>query len=133
MDLEGDKVLQSLGTGGFASVVFVRLAARIGLTMISGSVVACASHSNPRWLGMSSLFESCERPIMSNYGVIIYWSNEDGAFVAEAPELAGCTAHGPTQEEALRSAQQAIQLWIDSAIHFGDLVPEPKGRRLELR
>ena len=67
---------------------------------------------------------------MSKYEVIIYWSNEDSAFIAEVPELPGCAAHGATQEEALRSAQQAIQLWIDSAIHFGDPVPEPKGRRL---
>ena len=67
---------------------------------------------------------------MNKYEVIIYWSEEDRAFVAEVPELPGCAAHGPTQEAALASAQEAIRLWIDTAKEFGDTIPEPKGRRL---
>jgi predicted RNase H-like HicB family nuclease len=67
---------------------------------------------------------------MNKYEVIIYWSQEDEAFVAEVPELPGCAAHGPTQEAALASAQEAIRLWVDTAREFGDPVPEPKGRRL---
>ncbi len=67
---------------------------------------------------------------MNRYEIIIYWSNEDGAFVAEVPELPGCAAHGSTQEEALRNANEAIELWIDTAKEFGDPVPEPRGRRL---
>jgi len=69
---------------------------------------------------------------MNKYEVIIYWSEEDEAFVAEVPELPGCAAHGPTQEAALTSAQEAIRLWIETAKEFGDPVPEPKGRRLIL-
>ena len=67
---------------------------------------------------------------MTKYEVIIYWSSEDSAFVAEVPELPGCSAHGDTQEEALAQAQVAIHLWLDTAKEFGDPVPEPKGRRL---
>ena len=67
---------------------------------------------------------------MNKYEVIIYWSHEDAAFVAEVPELPGCAAHGHTQEAALASAQEAIRLWIDTAKEFGDPIPEPKGRRL---
>ena len=67
---------------------------------------------------------------MIKYEVIIYWSDEDQAFVAEAPELPGCSAHGATQEAALGNALDAIRLWIDTAKEFGDPVPEPKGRRL---
>jgi predicted RNase H-like HicB family nuclease len=67
---------------------------------------------------------------MNKYEVIIYWSDEDGAFVAEVPELPGCAAHGPTQEAALSSAQEAIRLWVETAREFGDPVPVPKGRRL---
>ena len=52
---------------------------------------------------------------MYKYEVILYWSNEDGAFVAEVPELPGCTAHGDTQEAALKHAQEAMALWIDTA------------------
>lgn len=68
---------------------------------------------------------------MHRYEIIIYWSDEDGAFVADVPELAGCMAHGSSYEAALASAQQAIGLWIDTAKEFGDPVPEPKGRRLQ--
>lgn len=64
------------------------------------------------------------------YEVILYWSDEDQVFIAEVPELPGCMAHGDSQESALANAQEAIQLWIDTAREFGDPVPEPKGRRL---
>ena len=67
---------------------------------------------------------------MYKYEIIIYWSEDDQAFVAEIPELPGCMAHGETPEIALANAKDAIQLWIDTAKEFGDPVPEPKGRRL---
>jgi len=67
---------------------------------------------------------------MTKCEVIIYWSDEDEAFVAEAPELPGCAAHGSTQQEALAHAQEVIRLWIETAKEFGDSVPSPKGRRL---
>ena len=67
---------------------------------------------------------------MYKYEIIIYWSNEDNAFIAEVPELPGCMAHGETPEKALKNAKDAIQLWIDTAKEFGDPVPEPKGERL---
>ena len=67
---------------------------------------------------------------MNKYEVIIYWSEEDQAFIAEVPELPGCAAHGATQEAALANAQGAIQLWLDTAREYGDPIPEPKGRRL---
>ena len=69
---------------------------------------------------------------MFKYEVIIYWSNEDQAFVAEVPELPGCMAHGDTPQLALTNANDAMRLWIDTAKEFGDLVPEPKGERLML-
>ena len=67
---------------------------------------------------------------MDKYEIIIYWSDEDQAFVAEVPELPGCIAHGGTHEEALANAKTAMQLWIATAREFGDSIPEPKGRRL---
>ena len=66
------------------------------------------------------------------YEIIIYWSDEDQAFIAEVPELPGCMAHGSTAPRALANANEAIQLWIDTAKEFGDPVPPPKGRRLML-
>jgi len=67
---------------------------------------------------------------MYKYEIIIYWSNEDRAFIAEVPELPGCIAHGETPETALKNAKDAIQLWLDTAKEFGDPIPEPKGERL---
>ena len=69
---------------------------------------------------------------MHKYEIIIYWSNEDGAFVAEAPELPGCAAHGETQDAALQHVTEAIDLSIETAREFGDPIPEPKGERLML-
>ncbi len=67
---------------------------------------------------------------MLKYEVIIYWSSDDDAFIAEVPELPGCAAHGPTPAAALAEAQEAMQLWLETAAEFGDPIPEPKGRRL---
>lgn len=67
---------------------------------------------------------------MYKYETIIYWSDEDQAFLAEVPELPGCKAHGDSPDQALANAQEAIQLWLDTAREFGDPIPEPKGRRL---
>ncbi len=64
------------------------------------------------------------------YEIILYWSNEDQAFIAEVPELPGCMAHGDDQEIALRNINDAVQFWIDTAREMGHPVPEPKGERL---
>ncbi|PKB85054.1 MAG: type II toxin-antitoxin system HicB family antitoxin [Chloroflexi bacterium] len=69
---------------------------------------------------------------MHKYEIILYWSDEDKIFAAEVPELPGCIAHEKSQETALASAQEEVQLWIDTATEFGDPVPEPKCRRLML-
>ncbi len=69
---------------------------------------------------------------MYKYEVIIYWSNEDGVFVAEVPELPGCSAHGDSSMAALEHVEQAIGLWIETAREFGDPVPVAKGERLML-
>jgi predicted RNase H-like HicB family nuclease len=67
---------------------------------------------------------------MYKYETIIYWSEEDQSFIADVPELPGCMAHGASPDEALANAQEAMQLWLDTASEFGDPIPEPKGRRL---
>ena len=68
--------------------------------------------------------------MMYKYETIIYWSEDDQAFVAEVPELPGCMAHGPSPDKALANAKEAIALWIETARECGDPIPEPKGRRL---
>jgi predicted RNase H-like HicB family nuclease len=65
---------------------------------------------------------------MSKYEIIIYWSHDGDAYVAEVPELAGCMADGKTYQEALANAEVIIQEWMDRAKELGRKVPEPKGR-----
>ena len=65
---------------------------------------------------------------MSKYEVIIYWSDEDDAYVAEIPELPGCMADGSTYQEALANAEVVIDEWIETAKKLGRSIPEPKGR-----
>lgn len=64
------------------------------------------------------------------YELIIYWSDEDKAFVVEVPELPGCMADGETYEEAVAHAQTVIQEWIETARELGRPIPEPRGRLL---
>jgi predicted RNase H-like HicB family nuclease len=64
------------------------------------------------------------------YEVIIYWSAEDEAFIAEVPELAGCAADGPTYEAALANVRVIIDEWIETAEQLGRAIPEPRGRLL---
>lgn len=65
---------------------------------------------------------------MPKYEVIIYWSEEDQALVAEVPELPGCAADGETYQEALANAETAIQEWIETARELSRAIPRPKGR-----
>ena len=66
----------------------------------------------------------------TKYEIIIYWSEEDNAFLAEVPELAGCMADGSTHEEALQNAEKIVDQWIETARELGRPIPEPKGRLL---
>jgi predicted RNase H-like HicB family nuclease len=65
---------------------------------------------------------------MIRYEVIIYWSQEDQAFLAEVPELAGCMADGATYQEALANVEIVIREWLETARELGRSIPEPKGR-----
>lgn len=67
---------------------------------------------------------------MTKYEMIIYWSEEDQAYIAEVPELAGCMADGDSYQEAVKNAEQVIAEWIETAVELGRYVPEPKGRLL---
>lgn len=65
---------------------------------------------------------------MVKYEIIIYWSEEDEAFIAEVPELPGCMADGPTYKEALINTETVIKEWIETAKELGRSIPQPKGR-----
>jgi len=62
------------------------------------------------------------------YEIIVYWSDEDGRFVVEVPELPGCMADGETYEQAVQNAQIIISEWIETAKRLGREIPEPRGR-----
>ena len=65
---------------------------------------------------------------MTKYEVIIYWSQEDKAFIAEVPELPGCAADGKTRRAALANVDVIIREWIKTARELGRPIPRPKGR-----
>jgi predicted RNase H-like HicB family nuclease len=67
---------------------------------------------------------------MYKYEIIIYWSNEDNAFIAEVPELPGCMADGQTYEEVLKNVQTIIEEWIETAKSLNREIPKPKGKLL---
>jgi predicted RNase H-like HicB family nuclease len=64
------------------------------------------------------------------YELIIYWSAEDGSFIAEVPELPGCMADGQTYQQTIENVEVVIQEWIETARELGRPIPEPKGRLL---
>ena len=66
----------------------------------------------------------------TQYEMILYWDKQDKIFVADVPELPGCMAHGKTRQEAIAHAEDAVELWIDTAKADGLPLPEPKGRLL---
>jgi predicted RNase H-like HicB family nuclease len=62
------------------------------------------------------------------YEIILYWSKEDQAFIAEVPELPGCAADGATYQEAVTNAERVIREWIETAQELGRPIPSPRGR-----
>ena len=67
---------------------------------------------------------------MTKYEIILYWSSEDDAFIAEVPELPGCAADGATRQEALAAVETVISEWLETAQELGRPIPQPKGRLL---
>lgn len=65
---------------------------------------------------------------MSKYELILFWSKEDQAFIAEVPELPGCMADGASYAEAVANAEKVIQEWIQTAQEMGRPIPTPRGR-----
>jgi len=65
---------------------------------------------------------------MYKYEIILYWSEEDGAFIAEVPELPGCSSDGETPADALKNVEIIISEWLETAKNIGRDIPIPKGR-----
>jgi predicted RNase H-like HicB family nuclease len=65
---------------------------------------------------------------MSKYEIIIFWSEDDKSFIAEVPELPGCSADGKTYQEALKNAEVIISEWLETAKSLKGPIPKPKGR-----
>ena len=65
---------------------------------------------------------------MTSYPIEVYWSAEDGAWIADVPDLAYCTAHGPTPHEAVAEVEDAVAAWLEAAAATGRPIPEPSLR-----
>ena len=70
---------------------------------------------------------------MHKYQTVIYWSDDDQAYIAEVPDLPGCLAHGKSDVEALQNSKEAIELWIATAKEFGDPIPSPSRHSVKFR
>lgn len=66
--------------------------------------------------------------MVPHYHINLFWSGEDTCWIADVPDLQGCSAHGLTPAEAAREAEVAIGLWVEVALEYGDPVPEPRYR-----
>ncbi len=64
----------------------------------------------------------------NRYEIILYWSTEDDAFIAEVPELPGCMADGKTRTEPLAQAELVISEWLETAQALGREIPKPRGK-----
>ena len=62
------------------------------------------------------------------YEIILFWSKEDQAFIAEVPELPGCASDGATYQEAITKVELVIREWIETAQELGRPIPTPRGR-----
>ena len=65
---------------------------------------------------------------MHQYEIIIYYSREDEAYIAEVPELSGCMADGETARESLENVETVIAEWIETARELGRSIPVPRGK-----
>ncbi len=65
---------------------------------------------------------------MSRYELVIRWSEVDGAYLVEAPELPGCMADGATYQDAVANVELVISEWLETARELGRPIPEPRGR-----
>lgn len=62
------------------------------------------------------------------YELVVYWSEDDDAYIVEVPELPGCLADGKTYKEAIQNVLVVIEEWIETAKELGRSIPAPKGR-----
>ena len=67
---------------------------------------------------------------MYKYAIEIFYSEEDEGYIATVPELAGCSAFGNNEKEALKEVIIAIELWLKTAAKEGRLIPKPAGKEL---
>ena len=64
----------------------------------------------------------------NSYEMIVWWNEDDAAYVVDVPELPGCMAHGKTRQEAIKNGEDAIAFWIKTAKQDGLEIPQPRGR-----
>ncbi len=65
---------------------------------------------------------------MQHYAIIVYWSDEDRVWIADAPDLEPCAAFGDTPEAAVAELRVAMEAWLEVARENGLPIPEPRYR-----
>jgi predicted RNase H-like HicB family nuclease len=64
----------------------------------------------------------------AKYEIIVFWSEEDGSYIGEVPELPGCMADGSTYQETIANIERVIAEWLETAKDIGRPIPQPRGR-----
>ena len=65
---------------------------------------------------------------MKDYHINIFYSDEDGGYIADVPDLSACSAFGSTPENALAEVEKAKEAWLDAAKAEGKPIPPPRYR-----
>lgn len=70
---------------------------------------------------------------MSEYPINISYSDKDGGYIADIPDLESCSAFGQTPEEALAEVEKAREAWLKEAMETGKPIPPPNYRQTTLQ
>ena len=127
-DVNQGEVIGIIGRNGAGKSRLLKILSRItepteGYADIHGRVGSLLEVGT----GFHSELIGCEN-MMYKYELIIFWSEEDGRYVVEVPELPGCMADGETYEEAIKNVQVVISEWMETARSLGREIPQPKGK-----
>jgi predicted RNase H-like HicB family nuclease len=63
---------------------------------------------------------------VNRYAIIVFWSEEDSAWVADVPDLKSCSAFGASPQQAVAEVGIAMEAWLDAAREAGHSIPEPR-------
>lgn len=65
---------------------------------------------------------------MTDYHINVFYSDEDGGYIADIPDLEACSAFGDSAEQAVAEVERAKEAWLAAAREAGRTIPPPRYR-----